>query len=158
VFSQPVSDFTSADVTLSGTAGATTATVSGSGSTYTVAVSGMTRTGTVVASVAAGVAQDSNGTANLASTSSANSATYVLLSANERFVSQIYLDVLGRAVDPMGLAFWSGRLAQSESRLQVVQEIESSGEYYSHVVQDCYKRFLHRDADPTGLSAFANFL
>src|SRR5205823_1088300 len=39
------------DVSLSGTAGATTATVTGSGTTYNVAVSGMTSDGTVIGSV-----------------------------------------------------------------------------------------------------------
>ena len=38
VFSEPVTGFTGSDVTLSGSAGATTATVSGSGTTYNVAV------------------------------------------------------------------------------------------------------------------------
>src|SRR5207247_4744922 len=55
VFSEPVSDFATGDVTLSGTAGALTAVVTGSGTTYTVAVTGMT-SGTVIASLAAGVA------------------------------------------------------------------------------------------------------
>ena len=47
VFSESVTGFASGDVTLSGTAGATTATVTGSGTTYNVAVTGMTRDGTV---------------------------------------------------------------------------------------------------------------
>ncbi len=42
VFSEVVTGFQTGDVTLSGTAGATTATVTGSGTTYNVAVSGMT--------------------------------------------------------------------------------------------------------------------
>ena len=58
VFSDSVSDFTTGDVTLSGTAGATTATVTGSGTTYNVAVTGATDSGTVVATVAAGIAHD----------------------------------------------------------------------------------------------------
>jgi len=62
VFSKPVSGFTGAGVTLSGTAGGTkTVTVSGGPSTYNVAVSGMTSSGTVLASIPAGVAQDAAG-------------------------------------------------------------------------------------------------
>ena len=49
VFSETVTNFTTGDVTLSGTAGATTATVTGSGTTYNVAVTGMTTSGTVIA-------------------------------------------------------------------------------------------------------------
>ncbi len=75
VFSEPVADFTTGDVMLSGTAGASTATVTGSGTTYNVAVSGMTGSGTVIASLAAGIATDGAGNANLASTSTDNTVT-----------------------------------------------------------------------------------
>src|SRR5438094_8821480 len=77
VFSKPVSGFTGAGVTLSGTAGGTkTATVSGGPSTYNVAVSGMTSSGTVIANIPAGVAQDAAGNTNTASTSTDNSASF----------------------------------------------------------------------------------
>src|SRR5204863_5961803 len=54
VFSEPVSDFATGDVTLGGTAGATTAVVTGSGTTYIVAVSGMTDGRAVLAIVEGG--------------------------------------------------------------------------------------------------------
>lgn len=76
VFSEAVTGFTGADVSLGGTAGATTATVTGGPSTYTVAVSGMTDAGTVTAAIAAGVANDDASNANLASTSTDNSVTF----------------------------------------------------------------------------------
>ncbi|MGQ0618250.1 MAG: beta strand repeat-containing protein [Acidimicrobiia bacterium] len=76
VFSEPVTGFVSGDVTVGGTAGATTAVVTGSGATYNVAVSGMTGPGTVVASLAAGVAADGAGNASLASTSLDNSVVF----------------------------------------------------------------------------------
>jgi hypothetical protein len=75
-FSEPVTGFTGADVSLSGTAGATTALVTGSGATYNVAVSGMTGDGTVIATVPAGGANDAVGNANTASTSTDNTVTY----------------------------------------------------------------------------------
>ena len=75
-FTQAVSDFATGDVTLAGTAGATTATVTGSGTTYNVAVTGMTATGTVIATIAAGVAHDAAAFANTASTSTDNTVTY----------------------------------------------------------------------------------
>src|SRR5438445_463150 len=81
VFSKPVSGFTGAGVTLSGTAGGTkTATVSGGPSTYNVAVSGMTSSGTVLASIPAGVAGDAAGNLNTASTSTDNSVTFTSVS------------------------------------------------------------------------------
>ena len=76
IFTEPVTNFATGDVTLSGTAGATTAIVTGSGTTYDVAVSGMTTDGTVVASVVAGVATDSAGNSNSASSSTDNTVTY----------------------------------------------------------------------------------
>ena len=76
VFSETVADFATGDVTLGGTAGATTATVTGSGTTYNVAVSGMTGPGTVTATIAAGVAQDAAANPNLASTSTDNTVNF----------------------------------------------------------------------------------
>jgi hypothetical protein len=76
VFSEPVSDFTGADVTIAGTASGTkTIAVTGGLTTYSVAVSGMTN-GTVVATIAAGGARDAAGNANTASTSADNSVTF----------------------------------------------------------------------------------
>ncbi len=77
VFSELVSDFVTGDVTLGGTAGATTAIVTGNGTTYNVAVSGMTSDGTVIATLAAGVAHDAAGNASLASTSTDNTVTFL---------------------------------------------------------------------------------
>ena len=77
VFSEPVTDFATGDVTINGTAGATTATVTGSGSTYNVAITGMTGSGTVLASLAAGVAHDEAGNSSIASSSTDNQVTYI---------------------------------------------------------------------------------
>jgi len=64
-------------VTLGGTAkGTKVGTVTGSGTTYDVAVSGMTGSGTVIATIAAGAAQDLIGNLSIASTSTNNIVTY----------------------------------------------------------------------------------
>ena len=75
-FSEPVTGFVNADVTLGGTALPTTAVVTGSSTTYNVAVSGMTGNGTVIISLAAGVAQDAAGNTSAASTNTDNTVTY----------------------------------------------------------------------------------
>ncbi len=77
VFEEPVTGFTSSDVTLSGAAGAT-ATVTGGPSTYNVAVNGVADGETVTATIAANVASDSAGNGNLASTSTDNTVTLAL--------------------------------------------------------------------------------
>jgi hypothetical protein len=76
IFSEAVSDFDANDVTLSGTAGPTTANVTGSGTTYDVEASGMPVDGTVIITIAAGVAHGTGGSPNIASTSTDNTVTY----------------------------------------------------------------------------------
>jgi len=76
VFSESVSDFTTGDVTLSGTAGATTATVTGSGTTYNVTITGMTSSGTVIATLNSGIATGATENTNASSTSTDNTVTY----------------------------------------------------------------------------------
>ena len=77
VFSEPVTGFTTGDVTLNSTAGTPlVGTVAGSGTTYTVSVTGMTQDGDVTASLAAGIAQDAATNPNTASTSTDNTVTY----------------------------------------------------------------------------------
>src|SRR5262249_15848723 len=77
VFSDSVSDFATGDVSLSGTANATTAVVTGSGTTYDEAVSGMTQPGPVIATVGGSGAHDAAGIGNTASTSADNTVTLV---------------------------------------------------------------------------------
>lgn len=78
VFSEPVTGFTDADVSFTGsTAGGTlAAAVTGSGEQYTVSVSGMTTSGTVVASIPSGAAADADNNPTGASTSTDNTVTY----------------------------------------------------------------------------------
>lgn len=75
-FSEAVTDFSSEDITIGGTAGATTAVVTGSGTTYNVAISGMTGSGTIVPSLAADIATGGTSNTNEASTSTDNTVTY----------------------------------------------------------------------------------
>jgi hypothetical protein len=74
VFSETVTDFTSAAVTV--TPATATVTVSGSGPTYSIAVSGLTSSSTVAASIAANTVHDTGGAGNTASTSTDNTVTY----------------------------------------------------------------------------------
>ncbi len=77
VFSEAVTGFATGDVTFTGTSGGTkTGTVTGSGTTYNVAVTGMTTSGTVIATIAAGRANDLAGNPNAASTSTDNTVTW----------------------------------------------------------------------------------
>jgi len=81
VFTEPVTGFTNGDVTLSGTAGATTVVVTEIGpnndTTYDVAVSGMTSDGTVIANIGANAATDAAGNGNTASSSTDNTVAFI---------------------------------------------------------------------------------
>ena len=70
----------------------------------------------------------------------------------------LFQRLLGRQVEPGGLAFWSGLLDQGVPRFQVVLDIEASLEYQTDLVQEMYQRFLHRDADPVGQTVFVTAL
>lgn len=76
-FSKPVVDFDASDVTLGGTAGATTVQVTTTDQTlFDVAVSGMAQDGTVTIAAAAGAAHDADGAASAEPTIVDNSVTY----------------------------------------------------------------------------------
>ena len=81
VFSEPVTDFASADVdlcdcTTGGTLACAVTNSNGDKMTYNVAICGMGGCGSVVAFIPAGMAHDVAGNANLASTSANNTVTY----------------------------------------------------------------------------------
>ncbi len=96
-------------------------------------------------------------------TNSAGSTTTVLTLAVEdqaqRFVAQVYRDLLHREAEPAGLAGWGSALEQGWlNRVQVVLGIESSLEYRIDQVQAAYRSLLNRAADPQGLAGAVGFL
>jgi uncharacterized delta-60 repeat protein len=77
----------------------------------------------------------------------------------QRFVTQVYLNLLDRVPDPGGLALFSTALANGQTTAaQVVQAIEDSPEYQTKAVADLYTRLLGRPADPFGLGVYTSFL
>jgi hypothetical protein len=72
---------------------------------------------------------------------------------NARFVTSLYVDLLGRLADLGGEAAWTSSLNAGATRAQVVQGFEASLEYRTDVVEHVYNLFLHRNADPTGLAS-----
>jgi uncharacterized protein (TIGR03118 family) len=79
-------------------------------------------------------------------------------SDNDRFVDQVFQDLLNRQADDAGLTFWTGQLDQGVTRSQVVAGIEKSTEYLTDVVQKAYQQFLHRPGDSNGVSFWVNFI
>src|SRR5262249_3239773 len=75
------------------------------------------------------------------------------------FLNTLYRDTLDRLVDATALEGFSQALASgSASRTQVSSQVLGSAEYFTHLVQDFYTRFLHRAADPLGLTNAVNAL
>jgi hypothetical protein len=79
---------------------------------------------------------------------------------NQKFVAQVFCDLLDRTVDPGGLIYWTGFLAQGTTPSQVVLGIEFAlpNEYQTIQVESIYQQFLHHAADPVGLQAGVAFL
>jgi hypothetical protein len=77
---------------------------------------------------------------------------------NAGFLNALYLDVLGRPIDPSAFANLSQQLAQGVSRVNVAKSVVTSLEARQRVVNGMYMQFLHRPADPRGLASFTNLL
>ena len=79
---------------------------------------------------------------------------------DQRFVLEVYRDLLKRKVDPAGLSAWTGLLDAGVSRFAVVRaiEISPSNEYRMVEAETVYRQYLHRDPDPSGLQRSVQFL
>ena len=73
---------------------------------------------------------------------------------NHRYVSQLYLDLLHRPVDAIGLTTWVSMLDHGADRLQIILGITNSREYHDVVIQNLYRSLLHRAAAQVELNAW----
>jgi hypothetical protein len=82
------------------------------------------------------------------------SPEYLQLNGNATagFLGALYLDVLGRQIDPAGDKAFTAQLDGGASRQTVALEILNSKEYYTRLVNQAYQSYLHRTADAAGLS------
>jgi hypothetical protein len=71
----------------------------------------------------------------------------------QRWLAEIYRELLGRGIDPVGLANGTAALDHGVSRSQIVLGIESSVEYRTKLINSLYFTLLGRAADPVGLDA-----
>jgi uncharacterized protein GlcG (DUF336 family) len=79
-------------------------------------------------------------------------------STSQAFVTRVFLDLLGRNPDTVGLNYWSSLVDQGISRAQVALKIEGSEEFHTDEVQNLFGQLLHRNADPSGLAHWVAFL
>jgi hypothetical protein len=72
--------------------------------------------------------------------------------ANQRFIMQVYRDLLGREVEPGGFQAWTAQLDAGMSRTQVVRMIENSLEYQVKFINGIFLQYLNRPVDQAGLA------
>jgi hypothetical protein len=70
---------------------------------------------------------------------------------DQRFVSSLYWDLLGRAADTQGMTTWTNRLSSGGTRMDVVAGIVNSLEYTLMTVKESYRTYFGREADDVGL-------
>jgi hypothetical protein len=92
------------------------------------------------------------GTNDYTSAIGSASITIRLATPNQRYVAQVYQDLLLRPYDESGLAYWSGRLDHGKPRDIIATLLTRSAEYYqTNIIKPAYKQFLKRTADQGGL-------
>jgi PKD repeat protein len=74
------------------------------------------------------------------------------------WLNGVYQDVLGRAVDPQGLAVWSGLLQAGVSRTDVARAIVTSREAHGLLVAAVYQQLLNRNPSSAEVSAWVTTL
>jgi trimeric autotransporter adhesin len=70
------------------------------------------------------------------------------------FVTALYQDLLNRPADAAGLAAFTGQLAAGTTRSAVAEELLTSAEYRSDLINSYYQAYLGRPADGGGISTF----
>lgn len=77
---------------------------------------------------------------------------------NERWLEQLYSDVLGRAPDPAGRTLFTHLLNSGASPGQVGATLLSGQEYRTRLLQSIYQDYLNRSAEPDELRFFLDVL
>ncbi|HJT33292.1 MAG TPA: DUF4214 domain-containing protein [Pirellulales bacterium] len=151
---EPASGFTA---TIGWGDGATsTGTVSESGTTYTV-VGSHTYLDEQTFPISVQIKDD---TASAFAASSAHISEELLPDGtvgtpNERFIAEIYRDLLHRPADQSAIPFWSAMLDHGQTRLQVAQAIIEAAmptELSADLAQGMFQKYLGRTADADGLA------
>jgi len=126
------------------------ATVTGSNGTFTVAGSHTyANPGHFALTVA--IQNQGGGTASA-------SPTAVIGSNDERFVAQLYRDLLGREAEPGGMTFWDTQISQGKSRAAIATGFLGSLEFRLDVANELYQTYLQRPADLSGVTTVARAL
>jgi ELWxxDGT repeat protein len=97
--------------------------------------------------------------ANDGTSSSLRAATVTLNSKDYNFVSNLYVETLGRASGSTSsgeIMFWVNQLAGGASRTSVSSSFVNSTEARTNLINGFYEDYFGRPADPSGLTTFLN--
>jgi len=84
--------------------------------------------------------------------------TQLVGDAPQRYVAQLYHDLLHRPADPGGLAAWTAQIYNGASYNSVGLAIAQSAEYQSNSIDALYVQYLGRHADAGGLAQWLALL
>jgi subtilisin family serine protease len=88
----------------------------------------------------------------------ADAAVEVASRYTRAWVYALYADLLGRAPDAGGLAYWVGQLQSGQSRESVANGFLASQEYCTAIITGLYQQLLGRAPDAGGLAWWVNTL
>jgi hypothetical protein len=129
--------------------------VSGGGCNITYAAGATTGTDAVAFSVADGFGGVDAGTVTVEVVAPTLPGCAADDGADARYLCRVYLDLLGRAADPGGKAFWLRKLTAGDPRAEIIRKFQTTPEYARRVVDDVYRTFLQRTPDPSGRAYWA---
>jgi SpoIID/LytB domain protein len=84
--------------------------------------------------------------------------SWVAPSEAEKVVRALYQDILGRGVDPSGLATWTEYVTRTRDTRALVRGIATSRERMQKLVAAQYQTALGRDPEPGGLAHWVAYL
>lgn len=73
-----------------------------------------------------------------------------------QFIDATYVTLLGRSVDPAGLAYWTSQFDNGMTRGQFAFAIANQPEWVNRVITGHYQHILGRAPDATGLAYWSN--
>jgi hypothetical protein len=82
----------------------------------------------------------------------------LIVDANGLYVAALFQQLLGRAADANGLAFWTHLLDSGTTDAAVASALVHSAEYYTNLIEADYSQLLGRPADPMGLAAWLDLM
>lgn len=93
-----------------------------------------------------------------AGTAATATTTATVGSSTERFVAQVYRDLLSREAETQGLEYWTNLIDSGNARAIEVLNILHTQEYRVNTVQGLFRLYLHRSADAAAVNFYNNLL